>query len=205
MATSLRHMGYYMYVNRSQFIKGLVGGAIPLLSGCTGGLLRSRETRANDMHVQNVSNHDDVDVAFSAKVIRQATKEEPARVEVSFINRGAERTMYFGATVPGTFPDRSGTLVLIPDTRDSIGYWDRDAPQQFIPDSREDCWRALNTPVWGSYLKPRTVREDERLTERYTLLTHTNSEECFPPGSYHFKSTFKVEAYHSLYFDMSIT
>ena len=182
-------------MRRREFLNVLAVGPLVGIAGCLS---------SKDLSLANFSEHDDLEVTFTGKVLQQPTDENPPRIELRFRNEGEKRTMYFGGVKPGTFPERTGTLVLIPDTREPIGSWDPNAPAEFVPDSQKDCWRALNTPVWGDYLEKTIIEAGEELTERYTLLAHANADNCFPPGEHRFEDTFKIHDYHSLYFDVVV-
>ena len=174
----------------------LLGAALPLTTGCL---------TTNELSLENFSPHEELEVTLNGEVIQQQTEDSPPRIEIRFTNEGQERRIFFGPVPPGSFVDRSGALVMIPDTRDEVEPWDPDGPDRFVPDSRENgCWRSLATPSWRRYLKPHVLATGEQIIERYTVMAHPDAEVCFPSGSHRFEATFKLETHHPLAFDVVV-
>lgn len=166
---------FEIIVCRRQLLSVLASGSLAASAGYLG---------SDGLRVENFVEYDGLDVTFAGEVLQQPTDDAHARIELRFTNEGPQRVMYFGPIPPASFHEESQTLVAIPDNREPLRSVEPEDPDEFVPDSRGDCWRALCNTIQRRYLQPIRLDRDEELTEQYTLLAHPDAEACFPSGTY---------------------
>jgi len=175
-------------MNRRRVLRYVAPG-IATLAGCNGDLADdSNSNEYVDVEVESVKT-DIEDTALSANVIRQASAEGPARLSITFLNEGPERTFTFGGSPPFSHywseSQEGRKLIAIPDTRNYVRARDAESVETLIPgESTDTFWRATGSLVRLDIALERTLKNQESLTEEFTLLSHHGNENALTSGEY---------------------
>lgn len=201
--------------SRRRFLKTLAGGfPAALLAGCTA--TGDPEPTATGSHSSPLTpttqstptslTADDVD--FTVEVIRQFTRDHPARVRLSLSYEGERSLFVEGGTVlpfEDYYGEREGwdeRLFLIPDDHDHlqpVDESDDEIEAEIVPNSTAGgCWQASyhGFAVTGfaatAHLSGESMAASSTIEREYTLLGSPTLG-CDPDGSYRFTDNLTLQ------------
>ncbi|MFH5799255.1 hypothetical protein [Haladaptatus sp. CMAA 1911] len=165
---------------RRRALLGAMGTSV--IGGCLGDVFRFSRGEPR-FSIENDPVPAGLTATLSAKLISPETTNRPPRIRVTFEYTGEEDGTV-GFTYPGPFAD---TVAAGSDGAKLVLKYEATAD-----DHHDDCWWATDTYGHGVTERRRFGPGDDADVE-WEVLTHEESDACYPSGSYRFSDRYRTD------------
>lgn len=134
-------------------------------------------------------------LSASVELVRQYSREKPARLQVSLTNRSdIPREITFGPSLPfsslrGEQEDGVAVALLVPDDQTHVHVEHTGNSNSQPAEPVDGCWR-IKGVARNSIAQYERLDSGESVTEVYSIFASTENEGCLPAGAYRFEDSW---------------